>query len=129
MIVINKNTGRPYGVNDISYLTTASSDQYANTGIRKKDLVPILSIKESDDPLESYVMKCLSEGKSFEEISHSLQEGMFGSIVGGLTGFALGNKIGNIICRCLGIGNGILKDLLTSRLFGASLGAALGKQF
>jgi len=56
-----------------------------------------------------------------------INEGLWGEIVGGLTGFALGQKVGEIIAKALGVEKGILYDLLTSRLFGAAIGAAIGK--
>lgn len=128
MIVKNKITNKLYGVVDeLKFLTTPSSHTYE--AYNKSDLVPLIKVNESEaDELEKYIVSCLKEGKSFEQIYEAvtLHEGVFGQILGGLTGFALGKKIGGYICKCLGIGEGILKDLLTSRLFGASLGAAIG---
>lgn len=126
MIVLNKITNKFEGVDDIKYLSTPSFSIYGSS--KKSDLLPRLKISEStSDPLEEYVISELKAGKSVDQILQPIEEGMFGAILGGLTGFALGNKIGGIICKCLGIGEGVLKDLLTSRLFGASLGAAIGK--
>lgn len=55
-------------------------------------------------------------------------EGLLGSVFGGLAGFALGKTVGKMIAKVLGIEKGILYDLLTSRLVGAALGSALGKK-
>lgn len=60
-----------------------------------------------------------------EEITN---EGLLGSIFGGLTGFALGKSLGMMIAKVLGIQKGIFYDLITSRLVGAALGASLGKR-
>ena len=60
-----------------------------------------------------------------EEITN---EGLLGSIIGGLAGFALGKSIGTMIARVLGIERGIFYDLLTSRLVGTALGASIGKR-
>jgi len=60
-----------------------------------------------------------------EEITN---EGLLGSIIGGLAGFALGKSVGTMIARVLGIERGIFYDLLTSRLVGTALGASLGKR-
>jgi len=60
-----------------------------------------------------------------EEVTN---EGLLGSIIGGLTGFALGKSVGVMIARVLGVEKGIFYDLLTSRLVGAALGASLGKR-
>ncbi len=82
-------------------------------------------------PLEYNIIKMLfKEHKSVDELAEftkqKIDEGLFGEIVGGLTGFALGNKIGEMVAKCLGVGQGILYDLLTSRLFGAAIGSAIG---
>ena len=58
-----------------------------------------------------------------------LNEGLLGSIIGGLTGFALGKSVGTMSAKVLCIRKGIFYDLLTSRLVGAALGAAFGKRF
>lgn len=55
-------------------------------------------------------------------------EGVLGSIFGGLAGFALGKRVGETVASILGVQKGILYDLLTSRLVGAALGSALGKR-
>lgn len=55
-------------------------------------------------------------------------EGLLGSVFGGLAGFALGKTVGKMIAKVLGIQKGILYDLLTSRLVGAALGSALGNK-
>lgn len=126
MIIYNKVTNKLMGVDNVKYLSTPSYSMYES--YRKDQLLPRLKITEdAADKLEQFIMKELKAGKSVDEIMVPIEEGMFGQVLGGLTGFALGNKIGGIICKCLGIGEGVLKDLLTSRLFGASLGAAIGK--
>jgi len=56
-----------------------------------------------------------------------LDEGILGSILGGLTGFVVGPAIGKIIANTLGIQKGVLYDMLTSRLVGTALGAAVTK--
>ena len=56
-----------------------------------------------------------------------LDEGILGSILGGLTGFIIGPSIGRIIANSLGIEKGIFFDILTSRLVCTALGSALTK--
>jgi hypothetical protein len=56
-----------------------------------------------------------------------LDEGIIGSIFGGAAGFLAGPAVGKIIANALGIDKGIFYDMLTSRLVGAALGAALSK--
>ena len=57
-----------------------------------------------------------------------VEEGLLGSIIGGLGGFALGKSVGKVIAKVLGIQKGVFYDLLTSRLVGAALGAVMGKR-
>lgn len=70
------------------------------------------------------------KGKSFVEFQNDvLNEGKLGQLLGGLSGLALGKTMGKILGNVLGLEeDGLLYDLFTSRLFGASLGAALGKR-
>lgn len=83
-----------------------------------------------DAALEEFTKQYANEDGTFdfdrfnEELTN---EGFLGSIFGGLTGFALGKTIGKTVAKVLGIQKGIFYDLLTSRLVGAGLGAAIGK--
>lgn len=56
----------------------------------------------------------------------TIDEGLFGSIVGGLTGLTVGPAIGRAICKALGITNGLLYDLLNSRVFTTAVAAYIG---
>lgn len=56
-----------------------------------------------------------------------LDEGILGSIIGGLSGFLVGPAIGKVVANALGIEKGIIYDMLTSRLAGTALGAAITK--
>jgi len=58
-----------------------------------------------------------------------LNEGIFGSILGGIGGLAFGKSIGKLLANTLGIkDNSPLYNVLTSRLVGTAIGAALGKK-
>lgn len=58
-----------------------------------------------------------------------LDEGIFGSILGGIGGLALGKSIGKLLANTLGIKEkSPLYNVLTSRLVGTAIGAALGKK-
>lgn len=61
------------------------------------------------------------------EIS-KLDEGILGSILGGLGGLTFGKSIGKLLADTLGIReNSPLYSVLTSRLVATAIGAALGK--
>jgi len=63
----------------------------------------------------------------FEGETNELNEGVIGSVLGGLGGLAFGKSIGKIIARVLGIKeNSPLYNVLTSRLVGTAIGAAIG---
>jgi hypothetical protein len=99
-----------------------------NTDTQSGDLNSRQISSMDDSVLETYIIEQLAS-KSYQQVYDeiALNEGFFGSLIGGLTGFALGKKVGEIICKALGISSGPLKDLLTSRLLGAAVGAAIGK--
>jgi hypothetical protein len=88
--------------------------------------------KDIDEALDRF-MKRYNELKeqdlSFEEIeSEMIKEGTLMAIIGGLTGFALGKTVGKAVARVLGVEKGFFYDLLTSRMFGAAMGAVMGKR-
>lgn len=84
-----------------------------------------------DKALEEFVKQYVNEDGTFdiEKFDNEVtNEGFMGSIFGGLAGFALGKTVGKMIAKVLGIKEkGVMYDMLTSRLVGAALGAALGK--
>lgn len=131
MIVYDKVNEKMVGIDTENFINTNHFGFIPDRN-RKKSEFSIehrVQIDESvDDPLTVHIKKELLSNKSPEQIYANLNEGLFGSILGGLTGFALGKRIGEVICNVLGIGNGLLKDLLTSRLFGAALGSSIGKR-
>jgi hypothetical protein len=84
-----------------------------------------------DAALEEFIIEYSNENGELDINRFNFEvtnEGMLGSIFGGLAGFALGKTVGKMIAKVLGIQKGILYDLLTSRLVGAALGSALGKR-
>ena len=100
----------------------------------------------SDEVLEAMVIEVknpsmLNESVDTNELSNqfyedymdgNLDEGIikkiFGGAVGGITGLLLGKSIGEAICKILGIGNGPLYNLITSKIVATALGVAIGKQ-
>lgn len=70
------------------------------------------------------VIACLQEAK---ENGIPIDEGLFKSIFGGITGAVAGPAIGQAFCKALGIDErGMLGNLLTSRLFLTALGGYVG---
>lgn len=57
-----------------------------------------------------------------------IDEGLFGTIVGGLTGATIGPAIGRAICKALGINSGMLYNLFTSRLFTTMVASYIGSK-
>ncbi len=63
-----------------------------------------------------------------EEFNQSVNEGILGRVVGGLTGLALGKAIGGFLVRIFQLPPGtVLHKILTSSLFYMAVGAAIGK--
>lgn len=58
-----------------------------------------------------------------------MDEGFLGKLVGGVAGFLIGPTIGKIIANALGVQQGILYDMFTSRLVSAVLGSSIAKAF
>ena len=69
-----------------------------------------------------------SRSNALEKIKNgeTVDEGLFGSVVGGLTGAAIGPAIGRAICKALGITGGLLYNLLNSRMFTSAVAAYIG---
>ena len=57
----------------------------------------------------------------------SINEGILGRAIGGLAGFALGPKVGRLIAKVLGVEQGPLYNLLTSRIVSAAMAQELTK--
>ena len=59
----------------------------------------------------------------------NMDEGLLGTLVGGLTGFFIGPSVGRLIARALGVTKGVLFDMFNSKLVGTALGVAIMKTF
>lgn len=70
------------------------------------------------------IIQKLNEAK---EAGTPIDEGIFGALIGGVTGLTMGTKIGNAICKALGIDpKGTLGSLITSKLVMGSVLGTLG---
>ena len=85
-----------------------------------------------DIALEEFVKQYQSEDGTFdlEKLDNQMtNEGLMATIFGGLAGFALGKSVGKTIGKILGLKEkGAMYRMLTSRIVGAALGAALGSK-
>ena len=96
-----------------------------------KDIASEISEILSDNLIEAYEFS-EEEINAIEEIlfnsnNNEINEGLLGSVLGGLGGLAFGKSIGKIIARVLGIKEtSPLYNVLTSRLVGTAIGAAVG---
>ena len=87
---------------------------------------------ESTDILEGEriygELMSLYESEGLEGLE-TIEEGFLSTLLGGAAGFVIGPSIGKVIAKALGIQKGIFYDMMTSRLVGAALGAAITKSF
>lgn len=84
----------------------------------------INNIDEDLDLQYDSVIEMLQEAK---EKKLPIDEGLFGSILGGVAGAAVGPKIMTAVCKALGVDvNGQFGKLLTSRMIIAAVGALVG---
>ena len=82
-----------------------------------------IQLNESQEKMVNEAAEMIEEKiKNVENID----EGLLGTVVGGLTGLTIGPAIGRAICKALGISSGMLYDLLTSRLFTTAVAAYIG---
>ena len=82
-----------------------------------------IQLNESQEKMVNEAAEIIAEKiKNCEEVD----EGLFGSVVGGLAGATIGPAIGRAICKALGITSGMLYDLFNSRLFTAAVAAYIG---
>lgn len=77
----------------------------------KKELL----IEERSDQLAN----AIKEGQDIDE-------GLLGSIVGGITGLTAGATVMKAVCKALGVKEGPLYNMLTSKIICGVAGAAIG---
>ena len=96
-----------------------------NTMIQKYDefFSEDIQLNESQEKMINEAAEVIAEKIKNGE---TIDEGLFGTVVGGLTGLTIGPAIGRAICKALGISSGMLYDLLTSRLFTTAVAAYIG---
>jgi len=94
------------------------------------------NLKNSQSTVDLHIARFLDQfikdGKPFylivEEFNQSVNEGILGRVVGGLTGLALGKAIGGFLVRVFQLPPGtVLHKILTSSLFYMAVGAAIGR--
>ena len=82
-----------------------------------------IQLNESEEKMVNEAAEIIAEKiKNGEEVD----EGLFGSVVGGLAGATIGPALGRAICKALGITSGLLYDLFNSRLFTTAVAAYIG---
>lgn len=82
-----------------------------------------IQLNESQMQIVNEAAEVIAEKiKNGEEVD----EGLFKTLVGGLTGATIGPAIGNAICKALGISSGLLYNLFTSRVFTTAVAAYIG---
>lgn len=95
-------------------------------GINLSEYTPeqIMQSKKVYDYIIESFEQAQEENKS---LSDTMDEGLFGALVGGAIGVTVGQSIMKAVCKCLGIDEkGVLGNLLTSKLVLSAMGAQLG---
>lgn len=67
--------------------------------------------------------------KTKKPVDSYIDEGLIAGAIGALAGVSFGPAIGKAICNALGIGKGVLYDLMTSKLVNAAICGKLGLRF
>lgn len=67
--------------------------------------------------------------KTKKPVDNYIDEGLIAGAIGALAGVSFGPAIGKAICNALGIGKGVLYDLMTSKLVNAAVCTKLGLRF
>lgn len=85
-------------------------------------------LKESTQSIRDYIVEvskqAQEEGKPVEEL---IDEGLLGSLVGGVIGATAGKSIMQCVCKALGINeSGSLGSMLTSRMVLTAVGTQMG---
>ena len=87
----------------------------------------IMNTKKVYDYIVESVEEARKEGVSPDEL---MDEGIFAGLLAASAGAMVGPAIGKAMCKCLGIQeNGVLGNLLTSRLVIAAICGELGLQY
>lgn len=83
---------------------------------------------QSTKKLYNYIVESAELAKKENtSLDKVLDEGIFSALLGGTAGATVGPAIGRAICKVLGVSeNGVLGNLLTSRVVLAALGYELG---
>lgn len=106
-----------FNINTIYYLyinMVQKYDEFFNDDVQ---------LNESDEKLINEAAEIIAEKIKNGE---TIDEGLFGSVIGGLTGATIGPMIGRAICKALGITSGLLYDLFNSRMFTTAVAAYIG---
>ena len=67
--------------------------------------------------------------KTKKPVDNYIDEGLIAGALGALAGISFGPAIGKAICDALGIGKGVLYDLMTSKLVNGAVCTKLGLRF
>lgn len=102
-------------------------DQILIEAIMDLKFSDLVEIPENLDESESYTDLSEIMAQYGDTKLKDIDEGIISKVLGGITGFVIGPSIGKVIANALGIQKGIIYDMLTSRLVGAALGAAITK--
>ena len=116
--VVDLFAGRKKYSGGTVFISEEEAVQAMFEGIRQRKI-----LNESRSVL-SYIKECQIEAEAKDkELKEVVDEGFLSGLLSGLAGATLGPKLGEAICKALNIKDGMLYNLLTSRVF---LGAVCG---
>lgn len=88
------------------------------TNLNEKEIAFIKECVENETDVKSNDIEKMMEDQA--------NEGIIGGLIGGIGGLAFGSKIGAAICKALGITQGPLYNLLTSKIMTTAICTYLG---
>ncbi len=95
---------------------------------KSEKLYESLTQAEDDDTrIEAMSELMYNELQRDTKLLDNIDEGLLGDIFAGTAGYFIGPLLGKVIANCLGITQGIVYDMFTSKLVSIALSIAISK--
>lgn len=104
---------------------------FSNKNLKKTTMIneSLLSSRRNVNLYNSIFESVKLHRKTKKNVDSFIDEGLIAGALGALAGISFGPAIGKAICNALGIGKGVLYDLMTSKLVNAAVCGKLGLRF